>query len=135
LAAGVDHLLPDCFARIHPRWATPHISILLLGGVASALLLLNQVGDTLRSAYETLVSLMLLGGFIPYIYVFSSAWKARCRWSAICGLGVTALAIVASLIPGPGVSSVWLFESKLALGTIGMVVSARLLYRRAAARG
>ena len=29
-AAGVDHLMPAAFAKIHPRWATPYVSILRL---------------------------------------------------------------------------------------------------------
>jgi glutamate:GABA antiporter len=28
-AAGVDHLMPAAFAKIHPRWATPYISIIV----------------------------------------------------------------------------------------------------------
>ena len=59
-AVGVDHLLPAVFARVHPRWGTPHISILVLGGVASFLLVAIQLGDTLRAAYQALVSLMVV---------------------------------------------------------------------------
>src|SRR5215475_5204618 len=35
LAAGVDHLLPEIFGRIHPRWRTPYYSILILGVVGT----------------------------------------------------------------------------------------------------
>jgi APA family basic amino acid/polyamine antiporter len=45
-AAGVDHLLPRAFARLHPKWATPYVSILVFGGVASALLFALQWGDS-----------------------------------------------------------------------------------------
>ena len=57
-AAGADRLLPAAFARIHPRWGTPHISILSLGAVASVLLVVFQIGDSMRAAYDELVSLM-----------------------------------------------------------------------------
>lgn len=37
LAAAMDGLLPEVFAKPHPRWGTPHASILALGLVATAL--------------------------------------------------------------------------------------------------
>ncbi|HLW77301.1 MAG TPA: APC family permease [Bryobacteraceae bacterium] len=132
-AVGVDRMLPAAFARVHPKWHTPHISILLLGGVASFLLVVFQLGDTLRAAYDTLVSLMVIAGFIPYIYIFGSAWKASRQLSAVCGWSVTAIALVSSIVPTGEIHNVWLFESKLALGTAAMVASAWLLYRRARA--
>ena len=128
-AAGADKLLPAAFARVHPRWHTPYISILTLGVVASFLLVVIQLGDTARAAYQALYSLMVIGGFIPYIYIFGSAWKANCRISALCGWAVTALALVCSVAPTAEVHNAWLFELKLALGTAGMVGSAWLVYR------
>jgi APA family basic amino acid/polyamine antiporter len=129
-AAGVDHLLPAAFGRIHPRWGTPHVSILSLGVVASFLLVAIQFGDTLRAAYETLISLMVISGFIPYLYVFGSAWKAGKPLSALSGWAVTVLAIACSIVPAADVYNVWLFETKLVVGTVAMVGSAWLVYRR-----
>jgi glutamate:GABA antiporter len=129
-AAGVDHLFPAAFARIHPRWNTPYISIITLGVVASGLLVAIQFGDTLRAAYQTLVSLMVITGFFPYLYVFGSAWKAGRRWSASSGLGMTLFAIVCSVVPTGEIHNVWLFEGKLAVGTVAVVASGWLIYRR-----
>jgi amino acid transporter len=129
-AVGVDGLLPAVVSRVHPRWHTPHVSIIMLGVVASFLLTVFQLGDTLRAAYDTLVSLMVIAGFLPYIYIFGSAWKAARRVSALCGWAVTVIALVSSVVPTAEIHNVWLFESKLALGTVAMVASAWLLYRR-----
>jgi amino acid transporter len=129
-AVGVDGLLPAVVSRVHPRWHTPHVSIIMLGVVASFLLTVFQLGDTLRAAYDTLVSLMVIAGFLPYIYIFGSAWKAARRVSALCGWAVTVIALVSSVVPTAEIHNVWLFESKLALGTAAMVASAWLLYRR-----
>ena len=129
-AAGADHLFPAAFAKIHPRWNTPYISILTLGVVASGLLVALQFGDTLRAAYQALVSLMVIAGFLPYLYVFGSAWKAGKRWSASSGIGMTMLAVVCSVVPTGEVHNVWLFELKLAGGTAAMVASGWLIYRR-----
>jgi APA family basic amino acid/polyamine antiporter len=131
-AAGVDHLLPAAFGRLHPRWASPHISLLAFGAIASLLLVAMQLGDTARGAYQTLVSLMVIVGFLPYVYIFWSAWKCGRKLSAVSGLAVTCIAIAAGTVPTGAIGSVWIFEVKLALGTLGTIVSGWLLYRRGA---
>jgi len=134
-AAGVDHLLPRAFARVHPRWGTPHVSILVFGVVASALLLVFQLGDSLRAAYQEMVSLMVITGFLPYLYIFGSGWKAGKRTSALSGWAITLLAILCSLVPTAAIDNVWLFEGKLAAGTFAVVASAWLVYRRGSRQG
>jgi amino acid transporter len=129
-AAGVDRLLPEAFARVHPRWRTPYVSILALGLVASFLLVVYQLGDTMRAAYDELVSLMLLIGFLPFVYIFGSAWKAGRRLSAVSGGAVTLLAMLCSVVPPEEINNIWLFEAKLAAGTLAVVLSAWLMYRR-----
>ena len=129
-AAGVDRLLPAAFGKVHPRWGTPHISILVFGVVASFLLIIFQIGDTMRAAYQEIVSLMVITGFLPYVYIFGSAWKAGTRLSALSGWAVTALALLCSIIPTSEIGSVWLFEGKLALATAVVIASAWVVYRR-----
>jgi amino acid transporter len=131
-AAGVDGLLPEVFARVHPRWRTPHQSILILGAVATVLLLAMQVGDTMRAAYDALVSLTVIAGLLPLLYIFASSWVAGNRISAASGWAVTAIAILCAVIPTAETHNVWLFECKLAAGTIGVIGSAWLVYRRRA---
>jgi glutamate:GABA antiporter len=133
-AAGVDHLLPAAFAKLHPRWATPYVSILALGVAASVLLILLQLGDTIRAAYQALVSLMVITGFLPYLYLFGSAWKAGKRLAAITGAAVTVLVIVCSIVPTPEIHNVWAFEGKLVAGTLGTLAAAWLIYRNKTAR-
>jgi glutamate:GABA antiporter len=129
-AAGVDNLLPPAFARIHPRWGTPHISIMVFGAVSSFLLLIFQIGDSLAAAYQELISLMVITGFLPYLFIFGSAWKAGKRISAISGAAITLLAILCSIVPTSEIKNVWLFEGKLALGTLAVIASAWLVYGR-----
>jgi amino acid transporter len=131
-AAGADHLLPAAFAKIHPRWGTPYVSILALGAFASVLLLATQFGDTMQATYQTLVSLMVIAGFLPYLYIFGSAWRAGHRLSAVSGWGMTSLAILCSIVPTGEVHRVWLFETKLALGTFTVIASAWVVYRHPA---
>jgi amino acid transporter len=126
----VDRLLPAAFGRVHPRWGTPYVSILALGLVATFLLAVYQLGDTMRVAYDELVSLMVITGFLPYLFIFGSAWKAGKRLSAVSGGAITALALFCSVVPPAEITNVWLFEGKLAAGTLAVVVSAWLAYRR-----
>jgi amino acid transporter len=133
-AVGIDKLLPAAFGRVHPRWGTPHVSLLVLGVIASGLLIAIQIGDTMRAAYQELVSLMVIVGFVPYIYIFGSAWKAGKRISAISGWAITLLAIVCSVVPTADVTNVWLFEGKLFGGTTAVILVSWWLYRRGASR-
>jgi amino acid transporter len=132
-AAGADHLLPRAFARVHPRWGTPYVSILVLGAVATFLLAVYQLGDSLRAAYDELVSLMVITGFLPYLYIFGSAWKAGKRLSALSGWGITLMALVCAVVPTAEIANIWLFEAKLAGGTAAVIVSAWVVYRRRSA--
>jgi glutamate:GABA antiporter len=129
-AAGVDRLLPAAFGKVHPRWGTPYVSILALGVVATLLLVTYQLGDTMRVAYYEMVSLMVIAGFLPYLYIFGSAWKAGKRVSAVSGGAITVLAMFCSVVPPAEITNVWLFEDKLAAGTLAAVGSAWLVYRR-----
>jgi amino acid transporter len=129
LAAGVDSLLPPAFGRVHPRWGTPYLSILLLGAIASFLILVVQTGDSMRGAYNALISLMTIGSFLPFFYIYASAWKARQRLVAAIGMAVTGSVLACSTIPTDAVESLMLFETKLILGTLGMIGSGWLIYR------
>jgi amino acid transporter len=133
-AAGADGLLPKAFGRVHPRWGTPYIAMLALGGVSSFLLIVYQLGDTMRAAFDALVSTMVITGFIPFFYIFGSAWKARKYLSAISGFAVTCLALISALVPPVGVTNVWLFEGKIVLGTLIAAGSGWLIYRQNRAR-
>jgi glutamate:GABA antiporter len=133
-AVGVDHLLPAAFGKIHPRWGTPHLSILALGLVASFLLVVFQLGDSMRAAYEALVAMMVIAGFLPYLYIFGSSWKAGKKISALSGWAITAMAIVCSVVPSEEIHNIWLYEGKLAAGTLAVVGSAWFLYRRGSRR-
>jgi hypothetical protein len=85
----------------------------------------------MRAAYDELVSLMIITGFLPYLYIFGSSWKAGNRWSAVAGYGVVVLTIVCAVVPTAEITNVWLFEGKLAAGTVAVIASAWVLYRRA----
>ena len=49
---GIDRYLPEAFGKIHPKWKTPYISILVQAVVSGAILLLSQINETTRGAYQ-----------------------------------------------------------------------------------
>jgi amino acid transporter len=70
--AGIDHYLPSAFGRLHPRYGTPHVALLMQAGVAAACAILGQAGETPKQAYDILVSLGVVAFFIPYITMFAA---------------------------------------------------------------
>jgi glutamate:GABA antiporter len=133
-AAAKDGLLPPVFAEVHPRWRTPHVSMVALAGVGTALLLVMQLGDTMRAAYQELVSMMVLGSFTPFLYIFLSAWKAGLRVAPVCGIAVTLIALVFTALPTEDVGSVWLFEAKILGGFLLLLGLGRWIFRRSQLR-
>ncbi len=134
---GIDRYLPAAFGKIHPKWKTPYISILVQAVLSGAILLLSQISETTLGAYQFLIDAGIILYFIPFLYMFAAVIKlARRRdrkenphavlipggmtgvW--ICGgMGflVVLLGIFVSLVP-PGDSANKLgFELKLVLGT------------------
>jgi len=125
---GIGKMLPPSFAKLHPKYGTPYVSILLLGIGAAALLVISQLGETFRGAYQVTVDLTVVSLFIPFVYLFAAAWKFGQKLPAVCGLFVSSIAIVFSFLPTPDIKSVFWFETKLIGGCILLYGLAWLCY-------
>jgi len=125
---GMGNMLPPAFAKLHPKFGTPYISILVLGVGAAILLVISQLGETFRGAYQVTVDLTVISLFVPFLYLFAAAWKFGQRYSAVCGLLVSSIAIAFSFLPTADIKSVTLFEFKLVGGCILLYVLARWCY-------
>lgn len=128
---GLDRYLPPAFARLHPRWQTPWVSLLAQGGACTVFLLALQAGTNLRTGYQLLVDMTVVSYFIPFLYLFLAAWKYGRRWSAASGLAVTVLAMVFSAIPPDGAGPAWLFEAKLTGGCVLLIGAGRIVFKTA----
>ena len=117
-AVGLDRYMPPVFARLHPRWGTPHVSILTQAAVCTLLLFAMEYGESLRGAYQTLVDMCVITTFVPFLYIFGAGMKFGRVVSGFSGLAVSALAIIVSLAPPPDVPAVWRFEFKVVAGLI-----------------
>ena len=82
-AAGVDAVLPPAFARLHPRYRTPHIALIVQTVATSAIFLASVfvtiAGRTtsIQDAYDILVNLTILIYFVPYLYLFAALVRLR----------------------------------------------------------
>jgi amino acid transporter len=127
---GIDQYLPAVFTRLHPRWGTPHFSILILTGACTLFLFTMHAGENLRIGYQLLVDMTVITYFVPFLYLFGAAWKCGVRLSAAAGLLVTVVAVGLSFFPPPDVSSILVFELKLAGGFVVLGVAARVCFHR-----
>ena len=125
---GISNLLPPVFGKLHPRYGTPHVSILFLGIATAVLILISQVGETFRGAYQLAVDMSVITLFIPFLYIFGAAWKFGQKIPALSGFLVSVIAIIFSFLPTADVRSAWWFEVKLLGGCILLFVVARLFY-------
>jgi amino acid transporter len=132
-ALGLDHYLPPVFARLHPRWHTPHFSILAQGVLSSALLLLMELGENLRAAYQILVDMVVIATLVPFVYIFASGFKFGRRWAGVTGGAISIAAVILSAVPPPGVASIWLFELKVVGGTLLLALLGRVIFVRSKA--
>jgi glutamate:GABA antiporter len=149
---GIDRYLPEAFGKIHPKWRTPYISILVQAVASAAVLLVSQINETTRGAYQVLIDITIIIYFIPFLYMFAAVIKLAKRsdrsqnkravlipggklgvW-LIAGLGflvVVGCMLVSAVPPGDS-SNKFLFEVKLLAGAVGGILLGLILYWRGA---
>ena len=147
---GIDRYLPAAFGKIHPRWKTPYISMLVQAGLSTIVLVLSQFKATERTAYQVLVSAAIILYFIPFIYMYAAAIMLAGRPDrsanksavlvpggkfGVCAAGAVGLlvviaGIVFSLIPPGEETNKALFEIKLVGGTAATIAIGLVLYYR-----
>ena len=69
---GIDRYLPSAFGRVHPKWGTPHVSLIVQSLCCVVFVLMGQLGSTVHGAYEMLVSMTIVTTFMPYLFMFAA---------------------------------------------------------------
>jgi glutamate:GABA antiporter len=75
--AGIDRFLPPVFGRLHRRWKTPWVALLLQAGIGAVFAFLGQAGTSVKGAYDVLVSMGVITYFVPYLYLFAAIIKLQ----------------------------------------------------------
>jgi glutamate:GABA antiporter len=114
--AGIDRFLPPAFGRLHPKWRTPYVALLVQAAIAGVFVFLGQAGTSVRGAYDALVSMGIIAYFIPFLFMFAAmivlqrepagpdvmrvpGGKPVAIALAAIGFAVTLLSIVLACIP------------------------------------
>ena len=112
--SSVIRLLPPVFAKVHPRWGTPHVAILLQGGLGAVFCILGQAGTGVKGAYDVLVSMGIIAAFLPFALVFLAVIRLQGQPP---GAKVTRL-------PGGRFTSILFASIGLATTVAGLVLAA-----------
>lgn len=85
-AAAEDGLLPKAMAAIHPKYCTPHISLIISGVIANITLLLFYV-RSLTAAYNFMILLATLSFLPPYVFAAAAEIMLLVKRSSRFSLG------------------------------------------------
>jgi amino acid transporter len=129
-AIGLDRHLPHAFGRVHPRWGTPYVSLLVQALAATLFLLMAQLGETVRAAYQIMVDMMLVVTFIPFVYIFAAGFRFANRIAAVSGLAVTFIAIALAAVPPHEAASAAIFEAKVVGGSAFFALLGWIVFKR-----
>jgi amino acid transporter len=152
-AAARDRALPPVLSRLHPRYHTPHVALLLQGAISSvlflAVLFLSFGGGptSVHDAYDILVNLTILICFIPYLYTFPALARLRrldagktdgfrvpggrlgLGLTVAFGLLATTLSMGLVFVPPPGTVNVWNYEANVIAQTALILVAGLAVLR------
>jgi len=139
MVAGWDHLLPEWFSRLHPRYRTPINSVLFLGAATFAVAVAAMIGVGQQESYELLLTWSFTFYGIAYLALFAipifsrrdrglrpSSWV---RMAAGLGLITTLLFVVLSVFPIIEVGNSLGYSLKIAGVVVGANLVGWLVYR------
>ena len=147
---GLDRYFPPAFGRVHQKWKTPYVAILVQASLATVFLLVSLLGKgtTVEKAYLIILDTQLLIYFIPYVYLFISFLLHR-RTEApadtvrvpggplgatvvgVSGLFVTLFAMGVAMVPPAEETQPLLFELKVVGGALAFILLGGVVYWRA----
>ncbi len=127
MAAGWDHLVPEWFTRLHPRWRTPSNSIYFASGSVLLLVILANAGVHAQEAFQLLTNASETHYEVAYLAMFAvpiagSAALRRSlptwlKWTSAVGFCATCFSLLISAYPFVRVVDARVYAAKI-LGTI-----------------
>ena len=139
MVAGWDHLLPEWFSRLHPRYKTPVNSVLFLGASTLVVAVAALIGVGHEESFELLLTWSFTFYGIAYLALFAIPILARkdrglraslwVKLAATSGFLTTLLFAVLSVFPIIDVGSSWKYSVKIAAVVLGANALGYLIYR------
>ncbi|HXX29011.1 MAG TPA: APC family permease [Terriglobales bacterium] len=129
--AGLDSYLPEGLGKLHPRYATPYVALIVHATLSALFLAMSFVGAQVKEAFVTMLDLAVVLQLIPFLYMYAGLIRLARRSEAAghyskrtillagwCGLSTTVLAVAVAFVPSHQIDSIWLFEIKMIAGTL-----------------
>ncbi len=129
--AGLDSYLPKGLGKLHPRYATPYVALIVHASLSAAFLAMSFVGAQVKEAFVTMLDLAVVLQLVPFLYMYAGLIKLGRKHGAEghyskntmllaggCGLLTTVLGMAVAFVPSHQIESIWLFEIKMVAGTL-----------------
>jgi amino acid transporter len=143
--AGIDRYLPEAFARVHPRWGTPYVALIVQAFFSVLFAIMGQAGSSIRGAYQVLISTTVIATFVPYLFMFAALIRVQdepvepgvlripggkpvATAIAVLGFVATVLVVIGSVIPDASEPNKALAVMKVVLLSVALVLGGVLLY-------
>jgi amino acid transporter len=123
--AGLDSYMPSWMGRIHPRYATPYVALMVQAMVSLVLVVINfYASGGVQEAFQKMLSLAVVLQLVPFLYLFAALLKFALRkplaggrygrltllFAGSAGFVTTALGIALAFFPAKQISSLWKYE-------------------------
>ena len=136
--AGLDSYLPTWLGAVHPKYSTPHASLLVQFAISAILVAINFAGGIrVQETFQRLLSLSVVLQLVPYLYMFAAViklgWSSgeRSRYSrsmlrvaGAAGFFTTLLGAVLVFFPARQISSLFSYEVWMFGGTLCFLIPA-----------
>jgi len=137
--AGLDSYMPAAMGKIHPKYATPHVALVVQGLVSLVLIVVNfTASGGVQEAFQKMLSAAVVLQLVPFIYVFAALVKfasarqlaggvygrGKLLFAGIAGLVTTTLAIIVAFFPAKQITSLWKYEVTMFGITFGFIALA-----------
>jgi glutamate:GABA antiporter len=139
MTAGWDNLVPQWFARLHPRRRTPVNSILFVAALVMVLILLSMMGVREQEASQLLGASSIALYAIAYVALFAlplfgsralrSALPAWVKLAALAGLISSVVSLVIAVYPIIDVVSRGAYAVKICLVVVVSNIAGVMIYR------
>jgi amino acid transporter len=150
--AGLDSYLPEGLGKLHKKYATPYVALIVHATFSALFLGMSFVGAGVKEAFVTMLDLAVVLQLVPFLYMHAALLKLAGQTvpgeghyskttllvAGSCGLVTTILGMGVAFIPSHQIESIRLFEIKMFTGTIFFIGLAWFFFfvygRRKAAR-
>ena len=140
MVAAWDHLIPAWFTKLHSRYKTPTRSIGVIVILCVLMCFFASAGTSAQEAYQVIAASANMSYAVYYLLMFAVPLVVGSRFgkppgmilkiACGCGICVTLLSVVFSLVPVVAVASAWVFAFKILAAALGVNLLGAAIYWR-----